>query len=250
VSPACPYELCDGTGFVVDEATNTATPCRCRPQRLSRAKSRSLSAVVPKRFRGVSFDRAPVVDMSPDVVREVRRYTEDIADRLDAGRGLWFMGDVGTGKTTLAMLVSKAALDEGRSVAIYSLPRLLAEIRNTYKESAERSYLELLDRLTSVDLLHIDDLGVGRAPSTQDSANESQRSNTPPNPLSDWVLEQLYAIFNARYEDQRALVVTTNLDHEALREQIGERTVSRLIEICGDPLPLYGHDRRIDLRSA
>ena len=32
------------------------------------------------------------------------------------------------------------------------------------------------------------------------------------------------------------------------REQIGERIVSRLIEMCGDPLPLFGSDRRRELR--
>ena len=49
------------------------------------------------------------------------------------------MGDAGTGKTTLAMLVSKAALDAGHSVAIYSLPQLLARIRRTYDaEPGER----------------------------------------------------------------------------------------------------------------
>jgi DNA replication protein DnaC len=31
-----------------------------------------------------------------------------------------------------------------------------------------------------------------------------------------------------------------------LSEQIGSRTVSRLIEICGDPLPLFGTDRRVE----
>jgi DNA replication protein DnaC len=230
VTATCPYELCDGTGFVIDEATNTATPCRCRPQRISRAKSRSLSAVVPKRFRGVSFDRAPVVDMPVDPVREVRRYVENIDQELDDGRGLWITGDLGTGKTTLAMLVSKAALDAGRSVAIYSLPRLLAEIRATFEDGSDRSYIDLFERLSEVDLLHIDDLG-------------AERTN-------EWVLEQLYSLVNVRYEDERALVVTTNLDHMKLREQIGERTVSRLIEICGDPVPLHGEDRRIDLRSA
>jgi DNA replication protein DnaC len=230
VTSPCSVGACDGSGFVIDEATKAAVPCECRPGRINRARARTLSAVIPKRFRGVSFDRAPVVDMDPEIVRVVRRYVEATDGNLDAGRGLWFTGDVGTGKTTLAMLVSRAALDAGRSVAIYSLPRLLAEIRKTFDEGAERSHVELLERLAAVDLLHVDDVGAERT--------------------SDWVLEQLYSIVNARYEDERAMVITTNLDHAELREQIGERTVSRLIEICGDPLPLYGHDRRMDLRAS
>jgi len=59
------------------------------------------------------------------------------------------------------------------------------------------------------------------------------------------VLEQLYSIVNTRYEDERAMVVTTNLSYEKLLEQLGERTVSRLVAICGDILPLYGEDRRV-----
>jgi len=221
---ACAVGVCDGSGFVYDEAGQTASPCRCRPQLVSRARARSLSAVIPKRYRGVSFERMPVVDMPPHIVREVRRYTDDISAQLDAGRGLWFMGDVGTGKTTLAMLVSRAALDAGRSVAIYSLPRLLAEIRGTYEDGAQHSYVDLLERLSAVDLLHIDDVGAERT--------------------SEWVLEQLYSIINARYEEERAIVITTNLAPAELTEQITERAVSRLLEICGDPLPLFGEDKR------
>ncbi len=230
MSGACPLDICDGSGFVVDEATNTATPCRCRPARIAQAKARSLSAVIPRRFQGVSFERAPVVNMDATIVREVRRFVDDIEGNLDAGRGLWFMGDVGTGKTTLAMLVSKAALDAGRSVAIYSLPRLLAEIRKTFDEGSERSYLALLERLSDVELLHIDDVGAEKT--------------------SEWVLEQLYVIVNARYEHERPVVITTNLDDGQLREQIGERTVSRLVEICGDPVPMFGPDRRMQPEPA
>jgi hypothetical protein len=55
---------------------------------------------------------------------------------------------------------------------------------------------------------------------------------------------------NARYEENRSIVVTTNiLDREALCEQITARTVSRLTEMC-DELPLLGHDHRMDLRTA
>jgi DNA replication protein DnaC len=229
ISDACPFDLCDGSGFRYDETTNTAYDCRCRAQRVARAKARNLSAVIPRRYRDVSFDRPPVTDIEPRrIVEEVRSFTRRIDEHLDAGRGLWFMGPVGTGKTTLAMLVSQAASDAGRTVAIYSLPRLLNEIRDTHR--AERSHVDLLDRLTAVDLLHIDDVGAERS--------------------TDWVLEELYSIVNARYEDKRSIVITTNiLDRGALCEQISGRTVSRLTEMC-DELPLLGHDHRMDLRPA
>jgi DNA replication protein DnaC len=225
----CAFGLCDGGGLLYDEESNTAYDCRCRRQIIALRKARSLSAVIPRRYRDAAFDRYPITEIEPRAsVRHVRDFVERIDEHLDAGRGLWFMGPVGTGKTTLAMLVSKAALEEGRSVAIYSLPRLLNEIRDTHR--AERSHVDLLDRLTAVDLLHVDDVGAERT--------------------TDWVLEELYSIVNARYEDRRSMVITTNiLDREALCEQITERTVSRLTEMC-DELPLLGHDRRMDLRSA
>jgi DNA replication protein DnaC len=224
----CAFGLCDGSGFLYDYETNTAYDCRCRPQLQALAKARSLSAVIPRRYRHVAFDRPPITDIDRQIVKAVRAFTERIEEQLDKGHGLWLMGPVGTGKTTLAMLVSQAALKAGRSVAIYSLPRLLNEIRDTHR--AERSHVDLLDRLTAVDLLHVDDVGAERT--------------------TDWVLEELYSIVNARYEDERSMVITTNiLDREALCEQITERTVSRLTEMC-DELPLLGHDRRMDLRLA
>ena len=62
------------------------------------------------------------------------------------------------------------------------------------------------------------------------------------------MLEQLYSIVNTRYEDGRAVLVTTNLitreGDDGLREQIGDRTVSRLWEICGEPMHMYGDDQR------
>jgi DNA replication protein DnaC len=207
-----------------------ARPCDCRERELAKVRSRGVSSVIPPKYRGASFDRPPVTSIDPMVVRVVRSYCEEVGAKLAEGRGIWLMGDVGTGKTTLAMLVSKTALEDGRTVAIYSLPKLLARVRRTYDAGpGEDSYLELFERLTSVDLLHIDDLGAEKR--------------------SDWVLEQLYALVNERYEAKRSILVTTNLDQADLEEQIGARTVSRLVEICGDPLPLFGEDRRVRLAS-
>ena len=227
--PGCPLGLCDGSGFIVDEQTNTASDCACRAQRIAITRTRSLAGRIPRRYRGVSFERPPVSDIArvaPEHVRLVRRYVQDIEQNLDRGKGLWIEGDVGTGKTTLAMLVSKAALDAGRAVAIYSLPRLLSMLRDSMDSPG--GLLDFLDRLAAVDLLHIDDLGAENR--------------------TDWVLEQLYSIVNARYEAQRAIVATTNLMPDELSERLGARTVSRLVEICGDPIPLYGTDRRREFR--
>lgn len=252
----CALGLCDGSGFVVDEATNTAADCRCRASRIARKRAASLEGRIPKRYRGASFDRPPVLGMPEPVVSAVRGYVHSLDARLDEGRGLWLVGDVGTGKTTLAMIVSEAALEAGHSVAIYSLPRLLNLIRD--EVGTENSLLDLLDRLSCVDLLHIDDLGA--------------QHTTP------WRLEQLYSIVDARYQAGRPIVATTNLMPDELAGQMGRRTlttvseggagesseerrvvsddasevvgkriVSRLIEMCGDPLPLYGEDKRREL---
>ena len=220
----CEWGLCDGSGFVIDEATNTATDCRCRPARIARLRSARLEARIPRRYREYSFERLTGTDLAafPEQIREAQRFATRIGENLDSGRGMWIMGDIGTGKTLLAMLISKAALDAGRTTAIYSLPRLLNLIRESIEQ--DDGVIGFLDRLAAVDLLHLDDLGAENR--------------------TDWALEQLYSIVNTRYEDERSIVVTTNLTPEALAEQIGTRTVSRLIEMCGDPLPLFGEDRR------
>jgi DNA replication protein DnaC len=219
----CELGVCDGSGWIeVDEMT--AKPCGCRAIRAKRKQSRRLGTGIPKRFRGVGFDRQPIADMDRGLLTPVRTFIRNIAKNLDEGRGFWFFGDVGTGKTSLAMLVSKSVLEAGRSVAIYSMPRLLADIKETYEDSSERSYMDLFERLCGVDLLHIDDLGAEKR--------------------TEWVLEQLYAIVNERWQEQKSMIVTTNLlDPDELRAQIGPRTVSRITEMCVQ-IPIMGRDRR------
>jgi DNA replication protein DnaC len=227
---ACPLGVCDGSGWILGPE-DVARPCECREQRLKRGRVRGVASAIPPRYRGVSFDRPPVSDMARqaetrEAVGRVRSFIDELNSKLEKGHGLWLFGDTGTGKTTLAMLVSKEALEKGHSVAIYSLPKLLARIRRTYEEEpGQDSYSAFFGRLTSVDLLHIDDFGAEKR--------------------SDWVLEQLYALVNERYEDERSIMLTTNLTVDKLEEQIGGRTVSRLTETC-EQVPLFGVDRRLE----
>ncbi len=225
---ACPLGACDGSGWILGPE-DVARACECREPRLKRGRVRGVASAIPPRYRGVSFDRPPVSDMvrhaeTREAVKKVHSFIDNLDANLGAGQGLWLFGDTGTGKTTLAMLVSKAATEMGHSVAIYSLPKLLARIRRTYDDEAgSDSYGAFFERLTSVDLLHIDDFGAEKR--------------------SDWVLEQLYALVNERYEDERSIMLTTNLAVDKLEDQIGTRTVSRLTETCSQ-IPLFGADRR------
>ena len=285
---ACPAGECDGSTWVLDEVTGEARPCRCREQRVRKAVSGGIGTGIGRRFLEVSFDREPIVSLDPIVLRQVRAFVRSIDEHLDGGRGLWFDGPVGTGKTSLAILVAKAAKDAGRSYAVYPVPRLLAEIKRTFDRDASDTYLGFFRRLCTVDVLVLDDLGA-----------EKQ---------TEWVLEQLYSIVNERWQDRRSIVVTTNIpdaDPEAparllqasardlreaaaradsrdledlrrivdrvehvatrvaeldvesnydpilrLRRQIGSRTVSRLVEICDDPIPIMGPDLRMAAQGA
>jgi DNA replication protein DnaC len=275
---------------MLDEGSNRSRPCRCREARVRRAVSGGIGTGIGRRFLEVSFEREPIVSVEPTLLRRVKAFTRDIERNLDAGKGLWFDGPVGTGKTSLAILVAKAARDAGRSYAVYPVPRLLAEIKRTFDRDASDSYMSFFRRLCTVDILVLDDLGA-----------EKQ---------TEWVLEQLFSIVNERWQDRRSIVVTTNIpdpDPDApgrmlrasvrdlreltasgrvlgreldelrrvierveraaaevgeldvavdydpilrLRRQIGSRTVSRLIEICDDPLPIMGDDLRMAAQGA
>jgi DNA replication protein DnaC len=218
---------------MIDELTNTAHDCRCRPLRIAATRARALEGRIPKRYRAISFEHTDVIDIErrcPTQVREIRQFVADIDRNLERGHGLWLTGSFGTGKTALAMIVSKAASDAGRTVAIYSCPRLLSVIRESIDPPSRGSgggsgggVLDFLDRVASADLLHIDDLGAEHR--------------------TKWVLEQLYTIINARYEDERSTLVTSNLGRDELAEQLGERIVSRLEGMC-EILPFFGGDAR------
>jgi DNA replication protein DnaC len=195
----CQFGLCDGSGFVFDEQTQVASDCHCRPARRREARMRRLESQIPKRYRAISFEHSEVIDIERRngiQVRELRAYVRNLDANLDAGRGLWLCGGTGTGKTALAMIVSRTALDAGRSVAIYSLPRLLSVIRESI--DSDGGLLGFLDLLATVDLLHLDDLGAEYR--------------------TDWTIEQLYSIINMRYQDQRAPTSSATAPSRGWRE--------------------------------
>jgi DNA replication protein DnaC len=221
----CRYGQCDGSGWIEVEETNGARECECRRERVAAARAARLATSIPRRYLEVDFERWPITNLDQTIVRVVRKYCRKLNDNLESGRGLYFFGEVGSGKTSLAMCVAKEVLRERRSLAIFSGPELLARIGATYDDGSRDSYLGLLDLLGSVDVLVLEDLAVAKQ--------------------NEWRLEQLYAVVNRRYEDRRPLVVTADVPNaEALADHIGERTCSRIVEMC-EPLPFLDGDHRV-----
>jgi DNA replication protein DnaC len=241
----CPFDACDGSGFRIDEQTNTASDCACRVQRIANARARRLRDRVPRRYTDLSWDRHPLTQLARDPlnsgsVREVKRFCADITANLADGRGLWLMGHTGTGKTTLGYMVAATATSAHHSVLSFNAVALLNRIRATMDPDSRERAGDVIRTLAEVELLHVEDLRVARP--------------------TEWVLEQLYLIVNARYEEQRSIVFTSDIDSDAdgplvpapreLAEHVGARTYSRLLEMCGDPVLIMGNDKRIDLDVA
>jgi DNA replication protein DnaC len=221
----CRYGQCDGTGWIELEDTNGARECDCRRERVAAARAARLATSIPRRYLDVDFDRWPITNIFEPVVKVVRKYCRKLDENLGRGTGLYFYGETGSRKTSLAMCVAKEVLRERRSLAIFSGPDLLARIGATYDDHSQESYLGLLELLGTVDFLILEDLAVAKQ--------------------NEWRLEQLYTVVNRRYEDRRPILVTADVvDASHLAEHVGQRTCSRIIEMC-EPLPFQDGDHRV-----
>jgi len=122
------------------------------------------------------------------------------------GRLKWLtlIGGVDSGKTHLAIAITRTWLKGGRPARFAVVPALLDELRRGYHPQADMSYDQEYHFFSNVDLLVLDDLGM--------------ESNTP------WAQEKLDMLVNYRYENALPLVVTTQLS----LSQISDRIASRL----------------------
>jgi DNA replication protein DnaC len=121
-------------------------------------------------------------------------YVEAFEMNLGSGDGLYLTGVQGSGKTFEASGIALRLVDDGYTVKFSTSIDLLATIRSTFgkNDTEER----IVKQMAYYDLLVIDDLG---------------KEN-----VTDWSMQELYAIINARYETMKPTIITTQYTVEEL----------------------------------
>lgn len=79
---------------------------------------------------------------------------------IDEPKSLILQGSYGTGKSHLAYAIAKAIKQQGYSVAFMHIPMLMERIKATYNRNATETTDELVQLLSNIDLLVLDDVGV------------------------------------------------------------------------------------------
>lgn len=154
------------------------------------------------------------------------RLAKDLAEipflpKTETVKSSFIYGAVNTGKTILAAQMMLQEMKNlylekegiGTGFLFVSFPDMLAEIRSTYGENAQKTELQVLEKYNSVGLLVIDDFMATRPTS--------------------WVMDVIYQLVNHRYEYEKKTIFTSNNSLGQLEDILGDqRITSRIDRMC------------------
>lgn len=191
-------------------------------ENLMRIRQMKSAGLQDRTFYNYTFENC---DASQENAVYAKRYVEHFSEMTQAGQGLLFWGNVGTGKTFLAGCIANALLEQKIPVLMTSFPKILNALGGLY--SAERN--EYLASLNRYMLLVIDDMGIER--------------DTP------YTLETVYTVIDERYKSGKPFIITTNIQLDILgnpQDLEHARIYDRIMERCM-PVFFCGKNYRSEL---
>jgi len=183
-------------------------------------------ANIPPRWRVVTFATLDP-NIQPVAQRLAREYAEGF--NKESPSLVFYSPGNGTGKTTLAAAIANYVLHELRVPVMFAKARdIMLEIRKTFSDRYETE-AEILDKISYVGLLVLDDVGVDRP--------------------SEWIKNTYWTLMDRRFDWMLPVVVTTNKPFEGrdeiLADRIGEGATSRLLGLCRENvIDMTGPDLR------
>lgn len=129
--------------------------------------------------------RRIVQDFQRDSIRNAYRNVKRYAESPQGWLYIW--GPTGSGKSMLAAAAANVNRAMGRTVAYVSVPQLLNALRSGIRDNSINDQIE---RLQQADMVVMDDM-LAEQP-------------------TEWALEQLFLIINARYQTEADTIVTSN----------------------------------------
>jgi DNA replication protein DnaC len=177
------------------------------------------AAEIPTAYDGLTVDTwADRAERggTAEIVRGIRAWQDEATDGPRA-RLLLLAGNQGVGKSGLAASLAQAWVELERGVLYRTVPRLAARLRAApwrarQEPDALPTELELLDALSTVDLLVLDDLGAEGAAGAG----------------AEILHGLLFDILDMRMQSCRPTIVTTNLTPDEVTARYGARLYERL----------------------
>jgi DNA replication protein DnaC len=176
---------------------------------------------------GAQFAGQRLADLiaQPGLCRPCTRYVQQWPTQLEQGRGLYFWGPVGSGKTHAATVVVNELIDRYLVETLFlNVPEAMGRFRQAIGDPQNTDGVTLLERMKRVELLVLDDLGIEKP--------------------SAWGTELLYRVVDERWRERRPLLVTSVLSPAGLALRYSPQIASRMGGCC-EPLWLTGEDRRM-----
>lgn len=219
-SDVCP--ICEGREWIlkIKDGVEIAVPCKCREKAVMSRRLRF--ADIPEAFRGMDlrsfrmdvYRKQESKKMVSDACKIIKTYLDDFESQKERGMGLYIWSRTkGSGKTRIAAGIANELMKNYAVKFAVSLT-ILQEIKNTWCRDAAGSESQLLDALSTTDILIIDDFGV-EAPAA-------------------WINDKMYQIINERYINQKVTIFTSNdpLDKLSYDDRITNRIKERTYQIA------------------
>lgn len=204
ITPVFTCPICKDTGRRED-----GTRCECVKELFEKlVKSRSRGCLPPFKFSDNKV--AKMACSQSQTLAKAYALLEKYAREFPQSRikSLILSGNVGSGKTCLMAATGNALADRGFSVLFTTAFKFNKKLLE-YHTSDLAAKAHILDELLNADMLMIDDLGTEQI-------------------YKNVTIEYMYDIFDTRFSEGKAVMITTNLDSGAILDRYGERIYSRL----------------------